>query len=77
MHEFIIMPKLEGRTSDMSMENRGKLALASIPMIDPGETPTLDYTFPPSTAGSHPKSACYSPGHCQAGMRLDVPVEAA
>ena len=25
MHEFIIMPKLEGRTSDMSMENRGKL----------------------------------------------------
>ncbi len=77
MHEFMIMPKAEGSMSGMPMGSMDKVALASISMIDPGETQTLDYTFPLSAAGSHPEFACYMPGHYEAGMRLDVRVNAA
>jgi len=76
MHEFMIMPKAEGSMNGMPMENMDKLALASIPMIDPGETQTLNYTFPASLAGSRPEFACYFSGHYEAGMRLDVAVQA-
>jgi uncharacterized cupredoxin-like copper-binding protein len=77
MHEFMVMPKAEGSMSGMPMGSMDKVALASIPMIDPGETQTLDYTFPPSAAGSRPEFACYMPGHYEAGMKLDVTVNAA
>jgi uncharacterized cupredoxin-like copper-binding protein len=76
MHEFMIMPKSEGSMSEMPMGNMDKIALASIDMIDPGETKTLDYTFPASVAGSHPELVCYFPGHYEAGMKLDVTVKA-
>ena len=76
MHEFMIMPKAEGSMSGTTMEHMDRLALASIPMIDPGETQTLNYTFPWSLAGSHPEFACYFPGHYEAGMWLDVAVKA-
>lgn len=77
MHEFMVMPKAEGSMSGIPMGSMDKVALASIPMIDPGETQTLDYTFPPSAAGSRPEFACYMPGHYEAGMKLDVTVNAA
>lgn len=76
MHEFMLMPKPEGRMTDMSMENMDKVALASITMIDPGDTEAFNYTFPASMAGSHPEFACYFPNHYEAGMKLDVSVNA-
>jgi uncharacterized cupredoxin-like copper-binding protein len=74
-HEFMIMPKSQGSMGSMSMGDIDSMALASISNLDPGETKTLDYTFPPSTEGSHPQLACYLPGHYEAGMKQDVIVK--
>lgn len=73
-HEFMIMPKSEGSMNGMSMGDMDALALANMQNIAPGQTVTLDYTFPASTAGSHPEFACYQPGHYEAGMKLGVTV---
>ncbi len=73
-HDFMIMPKSEGSMSEMPMEDLDKKALASISNLNPGETKTLDYTFPSTATGSHPEFACYDPGHYEAGMKLEVAV---
>jgi len=72
-HEFMILPQSEGNW-EMGMGNRHKIAFASIDMVHPGETKTLDYTFPSSAAGSHLEFACYLPSHYDAGMRQRVSV---
>ncbi len=74
-HEFMIMPRSEGSMSGMPMGDMDKKALASISNLNPGETRTLDYTFPSSAAGSYPELACYLPGHYEAGMRQAVTVQ--
>lgn len=76
MHEFMILPSVMGRMQGISMTDMDKAALAHLDMIDPGETQTLDYTFPTSTAGTHPEFACHVAGHYEAGMRLAVAVKA-
>jgi uncharacterized cupredoxin-like copper-binding protein len=73
-HEFMIMPKSEGSMNGMSMGDMDALALTKMQNIAPGQTVTLDYTFPASAAGSHPEFACYQPGHYEAGMKLGVTV---
>ncbi|GHO48807.1 hypothetical protein [Ktedonospora formicarum] len=73
-HEFMILPKSEGSMSGMPMEDMDKMALATTGDINPGETKTLDYTFPSSTVGSHPEFACYLPGHYEAGMKQSITV---
>lgn len=73
-HELMIMPKSEGSMDGMSMGDMDGMALASISNINPGETRTLDYTFPSSAAGSHPELVCYLPGHYEAGMKQTVTV---
>jgi uncharacterized cupredoxin-like copper-binding protein len=75
-HEFMIMPKAEDTMSGMPMSEMDKMALASIDTINPGETKTIDYTFPSSAANSHPQLVCYLPGHYEAGMKQDVTVKA-
>ena len=72
-HEFMILPTSEG-SMEMGMGDMHKATFASIDMIHPGETKTLDYTFPSSAAGSHPEFACYLPGHYDAGMKQRVSV---
>jgi len=72
-HEFMILPKSEGNM-EMGMGDMHKTSFAFIDMINPGETKTLDYTFPSSSAGSHPEFACYMPGHYDAGMKEMVSV---
>jgi uncharacterized cupredoxin-like copper-binding protein len=74
-HEFMIMPRSEGNMSGMPMGNMDKMALASIDSINPGETKTLDYTFPTSAGNSQPEFACYLPGHYEAGMKLGVMIK--
>jgi len=74
-HEFMIMPKSEGIMSGMPMSHMDKLALAAIDNINPGETKTLDYTFPSAAANSQPEFACYLPGHYEAGMKYGVMVK--
>lgn len=74
IHEFMIMPKSEGMMNGMSMDDTNKQALAFIATINPGETKTLDYTFPASTASTQPELACYQPGHYEAGMHQSITV---
>jgi len=62
--------------SGMPMNHMDTLADISIDTINPGETKTLDYTFPSSAANSSPEFACYLAGHYEAGMKLDVTVKA-
>ena len=66
VHEFMIIPS--------AMGNMDKMALTKVDNIAPGQTKSLDYTFPSSTVNSHPEFACYFPGHYEVGMRLDVTV---
>ncbi len=73
-HEFMIMPKDEGTMGGMGMGDMDMMALAKIASINPGETKTLDYIFPDSTKGSQPQLACYTSGHYEAGMKLNVHV---
>ncbi len=74
-HEFMIMPKVgDNAVGDTSMNHSKMPSLATVENIGPGETKTLDYTFPSATRGSHPEFACYYEGHYEAGMRLDITV---
>jgi uncharacterized cupredoxin-like copper-binding protein len=73
-HEFMIMPKDEGSMGSMSMDHMDSIALAKTGDINPGETKTIDYTFPDSTKGTHPQFVCYLQGHHDAGMKLNVSV---
>lgn len=75
-HEFMILPKAEGTMSGMGMGTMDTMALAKVENIAPGQTATLDYTFPSSASHSHPEFACYYPGHYEAGMKQDVSVNA-
>ena len=74
VQELMIMPKPVGSMNSMSMADMDAIALAKVMNIAPGQTVTLDYTFPSSAAGSHPEFACYQPGHYEAGMKLGVMV---
>ena len=71
-HEFMIMPKDEGSMGSMSMDHMDTLALVKTGDIKPGETKTVDYTFPDSTKGTHPQFVCYIGGHYDAGMKLNM-----
>jgi uncharacterized cupredoxin-like copper-binding protein len=75
-HELMIMPKSMGSMAGMPMGGMDHMALASISNLNPGETKTLDYTFPHSAEDTHPELACYLPGHYEAGMKLGVTVKA-
>jgi uncharacterized cupredoxin-like copper-binding protein len=59
----------------MSMMNMDNIALAKIENVQPGQSATVNYTFPLSTKNSHPQFACYLPGHYEAGMKLNVSVQ--
>ena len=73
-HEFMIMAKDEGKMGSMSMEHMDTLALAKTGDMQPGETKTIDYTFPDSAKGSHPQFVCYMAGHYDLGMKLNMNV---
>jgi len=73
-HEFMIMPSGMSM-SGMPMGDMDKQALAKVENIAPGQTATLDYTFPSNTKTSHPQFACYYPGHYEAGLKLNVNVQ--
>ena len=72
-HEFMIMP-MKMNMGNMSMDEMHKMALAMIDNVNPGETKTVDYTYPQSNAGKQLEFACHLPGHYEAGMRLPVTV---
>jgi uncharacterized cupredoxin-like copper-binding protein len=73
-HELMLMPANMDMTNGMAMHRMDQMALLEVAHLAPGQTKTLDYTFPDSTIGEHLQLACHYPGHYQAGMSLNVMV---
>jgi uncharacterized cupredoxin-like copper-binding protein len=73
VHEFMILPPLTGM-GPMSMDDLHKQSLVMIESIAPGESKTIDVTFPSSSVGSSLELACHLPGHYEAGMKLPITV---
>ncbi len=72
-HEFMILPSMAGMGS-MSMDDMHKQSLVMIDSIAPGESKTVDVTFPSSSIGSSLELACHLPGHYEAGMKLPITI---
>ena len=75
-HEFMIMPLAMSRMDGMSMNDMDQMSLADVEGIAPGQAKTLDFTIPASAAGAQLQFACHYPGHYEAGMSLNVAVNA-
>jgi len=73
VHEFMILPPLTGMGS-MSMDEMHKQSLVMIESIAPGESKTVDVTFPSSSVGKPLELACHLPGHYEAGMKLPITI---
>ena len=71
-HEFMVMQPMA--MGNMPMGQMDKLALAHITNINPGQTQTIDYTFPSSSATQSLEFACHFSGHYEQGMKLPVKV---
>ena len=75
-HEFMIMPPMSDSTSIASMDSA---ALVFIPILTPGQTSTIDYTF--TRPDTHLEMACHFSGrqasdsHYMLGMHLAIVVE--
>ncbi len=72
-HEFMVMQPMA--MGNMPMNQMDKMALTHIPNINPGETQTIDYTFPASSAATSLEFSCHFPGHYEQGMKLPVTVK--
>jgi uncharacterized cupredoxin-like copper-binding protein len=42
--------------------------------LQPGDTVTVDYTFPDSATDDQLEIACHTPGHYEAGMKAPITV---
>ena len=75
-HEFMIMPPM---SDNMSMASMDSAALVFIPILTPGQTRTIDYTF--AKPDAHLEIACHFSGrqandsHYALGMHLSIIVE--
>ncbi len=75
-HEFMVMPPMNDSTSMASMDSA---ALVFIPILSPGQTSTIDYTF--TKPDAHLEIACHFSGrqasdsHYALGMHLPIIVE--
>jgi uncharacterized cupredoxin-like copper-binding protein len=71
-HEFMVMQPMS--MGNMPMSQMDKMAFAHISNINPGQTQTINYTFPSSSASQSLELACHLPGHYEQGMKLPVKV---
>ena len=75
-HEFMVMPPMGDNVSMASMDSA---AIVFIPIIAPGQTSTIDYTF--TKPDAHLEIACHFTGrqasdsHYALGMHLAIVVE--
>ncbi len=75
-HEFMVMPPM---SDNMSMASMDSAALVFIPILSPGQTSTIDYTF--TKPDAHLEIACHFSGrqasdsHYALGMHLSIIVE--
>ena len=74
-HEFMIMPPMG---DNMSMESMDSASLVFIPILTPGQTSTIDYTF--TKPNAHLEIACHFTGrqasdsHYTLGMHLSITI---
>ena len=75
-HEFMVMPPMG---DNMSMASMDSAALVFIPILSPGQTSTIDYTF--TRPDAHLEIACHFSGrqasdsHYALGMHLSIVVK--
>lgn len=76
-HEFMVMEPLAMDSMGMSMAEMDEMALLMVEQeeLSPGETVTVEYTFPASTSGDDLEFACHVEGHYEQGMNLPINVE--
>lgn len=71
-HEFMAMSPMT--MGNMPMDQMDKMAYTYIDIVNPGETKSVNYTFPSSATGKSIEFSCHLPGHYEAGMKLPVTV---
>ena len=72
-HEFRIIPPAESGMAMHSDEMHSEaLLVVEQDQLPPGETVTVEYTFPASEAGEPLEFACHTPGHYEAGMKQSI-----
>lgn len=71
-HEFMIQPPTTD--NNMPMQAMDRMALAHITNLDPGQTQTINVTFPQSTFAGKLELACHLAGHYEAGMHTGLTV---
>lgn len=75
-HEFMVMPPM---SDSLSMASMDSAALVYIPILSPGQTSIIDYTF--TKPDAHLEIACHFSGrqasdsHYALGMHLSIIVE--
>lgn len=75
-HEFMVMPPM---SDNMTMASMDSAALIFMPILSPGQTRTIDYTF--TKPNAHLEIACHFSGrqasdsHYALGMHLSIVVE--
>ncbi len=74
IHEFMIMPPMEGAVAPDQVQ---KAALAGITQdkLPAGATATVDYTFTQPAPAGKLELACHTPGHYEAGMHVPIIVQ--
>ncbi len=71
-HEFMVMQPMD--MGNMPMDQMDKMALAHITNINPGQTQTINYTFPSSSTTQSLEFSCHLSGHYEQGMKLPIKV---
>ena len=76
-HEFMVMEPLAMDSMGMTMEEMDAMALLMVEEdeLTPGETKTVEYTFPASASGEDLEFSCHVEGHYEQGMKLPINVE--
>jgi uncharacterized cupredoxin-like copper-binding protein len=73
-HELMLLPAKLDTTNGLATHSMDQIAFFEITHLAPGQTRTLDFTFPASSTGLILQFACHYPGYFQAGMSLTVQV---
>jgi uncharacterized cupredoxin-like copper-binding protein len=76
-HEFMVMEPLAMDSMGMSMEEMDEMALLMVEEeeLSPGETVTVEYTFPASASDGNLEFSCHVEGHYEQGMKLPIKVQ--
>jgi uncharacterized cupredoxin-like copper-binding protein len=71
LHQFMLIPPESGALSQDQLQ---ALALINLPVVQPGQTIRVDYTFQKPEAAGALEFACHLYTHYQVGLRMGITV---